>query len=200
MNDMHLALHGVALKKHANAAAVAAAVGLELERADALLKEAAAGARLAEAQGAYVLTPAGRMILDNQYSRYYGALRADAAFVAAYDRFERVNLELKQIVTDWQMLDVGGQKVRNDHSSADYDAAVLDRLSDLHERFALILTQLIEDLPRLAIYRRKLEHALEEAEAGRIEWISDAKRESYHTVWFEMHEDLLRVLGRTREE
>lgn len=200
MNDMHLALHGVALKKHANAAAVAAAVGLEVERADALLKEAAAGARLAEAQGAYVLTPAGRMILDNQYARHYGELRADAAFVAAYDRFERVNVELKQIVTDWQVLDVGGQKLRNDHSNADHDAAVLDRLGRLHERFEPILAQLIKGLPRLAVYRHKLEQALEEAEAGRIEWVSDAKIESYHTVWFEMHEDLLRVLGRTREE
>lgn len=200
MNDMHLALHGVALKKHANAAAVAGAVGLELARADALLKEAAAGARLAEAQGAYVLTPAGRMILDNQYARHYGELRADAAFVAAYDRFERVNVELKQIVTDWQILDVGGQKLRNDHSNADYDAAVLDRLGDLHERFEPILNGLVACAPRLAIYRQKLEAALAKAEDGDIAWVSDARIDSYHTVWFELHEDLLRLLGRVRDE
>jgi len=24
--------------------------------------------------------------------------------------------------------------------------------------------------------------------------------DSYHTVWFELHEDLLRILGREREE
>lgn len=200
MNEMHLALHGVAIKKHAGAATVAAAVGLDALRAEALLKEAAAGARLAEAQGAYVLTPAGRMILDNQYARYYGELRGDAAFVAAYERFERLNVELKQVITDWQTLAVGGQHVRNDHSNADYDAAVLDRLGEVHERYEPILAALIKGLPRLAVYRHKLERALEEAEAGRIEWVSDAKIESYHTVWFEMHEDLLRVLGRVREE
>lgn len=200
MNEMHLALHGVAIKKHANAAIVAAAVGLEPARAEALLKEAAAGARVVEAQGAYVLTPAGRMILDNQYARFYGELRADAAFVAAYERFERINVLLKQVITDWQTLEVGGRKVRNDHSSADHDAEVLGRLGEVHERYEPILAALIKGLSRLAVYRHKLEHALEEAEAGRNEWVSDAKIESYHTVWFEMHEDLLRILGRAREE
>ena len=32
---------------------------------------------------------------------------------------------------------------------------------------------------------------------GLGEW---AKIDSYHTVWFELHEDLLRMLGREREE
>jgi hypothetical protein len=197
---MHLALHGVAIKKHAPAGAVAEAVGLAPARADALLAEAAAGGRLVEAQGAYALTPAGRMILDSQYSRYYDELREDAAFVAAYERFERVNVELKQVITDWQTMDVGGQKVRNDHSNKDYDAEVLDRLGEVHERFEPILAQIIRGLPRLTVYRHKLERALEDAEAGKLQWVSDAKLESYHTVWFEMHEDLLRVLGRQREE
>ena len=79
MNEMHLALHGVAIKKHAPAAAVAAVVGLPAERTEALLKDAAACGRLMEAQGGYALTPAGRMILDNQYSRFCDALREDAA-------------------------------------------------------------------------------------------------------------------------
>lgn len=200
MNEMHLALHGVAIKKHAGAGAVAEAVGLAPPRAEALLAEAAAGGRLFEAQGAFALTPAGRMILDSQYSRYYDELREDAAFVAAYERFERVNVELKQVITDWQTMDVGGQKVRNDHSNKDYDAEVLDRLGEVHERYEPILAQLIRGLPRLTVYRQKLERALEEAEAGKLQWVSDAKLESYHTVWFEMHEDLLRVLGRQREE
>jgi len=200
MNDMHLALHGVAIKKHAAADVVADAVGLAAGRAATLLAEAAAGGRVVEAQGAYALTPAGRMILDNQYSRFYDVLREDQAFVSAYERFERVNLELKQIITDWQTMDVGGQKVRNDHSNKDYDGEVLDRLGDVHERYEPILAQLIRGLPRLSVYRHKLERALEEAESGSVQWVSDAKIESYHTVWFEMHEDLLRVLGRVREE
>ena len=46
----------------------------------------------------------------------------------------------------------------------------------------------------------KLGTALEKAEDGAIEWVSDAKIESYHTLWFELHEDLLRLMRREREE
>ncbi|NQV20995.1 MAG: hypothetical protein HQ511_06225, partial [Rhodospirillales bacterium] len=42
--------------------------------------------------------------------------------------------------------------------------------------------------------------ALEKAEDGETEFVSGAKVDSYHTVWFELHEDLLRILGREREE
>ncbi len=200
MNELHLALHGVALKKHADAAHIAAAVGLEAARTTDLLEEATRAGWLLKTGDAYALKPATRMILDNEYSRFYDALRGDTAFVAAYERFERVNVELKQIVTEWQTLTVGGRQVRNDHSDPEHDARVLDRLGDLHERFEPILARLIAGVPRLAIYRRKLESALERAETGHPEWISDAKIESYHTVWFELHEDLLRILGRTRDE
>ena len=42
--------------------------------------------------------------------------------------------------------------------------------------------------------------ALEQAEDGNVNAVSDARSESYHTVWFELHEDLLRLTGRQREE
>ena len=52
----------------------------------------------------------------------------------------------------------------------------------------------------MRIYREKLGAALEKAEDGAIPWVSDAKIESYHTVWFELHEDLLQLMGRERNE
>ena len=45
MNEMHLALHGVAIKKHAPAHAVAGVVGLAVEQVEALLKDATASGR-----------------------------------------------------------------------------------------------------------------------------------------------------------
>ena len=38
------------------------------------------------------------------------------------------------------------------------------------------------------------------AEKGEIAWVSDARIESYHTVRFELHEDLLRLMRRERGE
>ena len=93
-----------------------------------------------------------------------------------------------------------GQRAPNDHSDKDYDARIIDRLGDLHERSEDALEKLASALPRLAIYREKLEAALDKAETGAIAWISDAKIESYHTVWYELHEDLLRLMQRERSE
>ena len=52
----------------------------------------------------------------------------------------------------------------------------------------------------MAYYSKGLLEALEKAEDGDIAWVSDAKIESYHTLWFELHEDLLRIVGRIRSE
>ena len=50
------------------------------------------------------------------------------------------------------------------------------------------------------LFQQCLLQALEKAEDGAIEWVSDARIDSYHTVWFELHEELLRLMGRTRVE
>jgi len=77
---------------------------------------------------------------------------------------------------------------------------VIDRLGDLHERFEPILRGLVSGAPRLRYYADALGKALDMAEDGAIEWVSDVRIDSYHTVWFELHEDLLRLVGRQREE
>jgi pyruvate,orthophosphate dikinase len=35
---------------------------------------------------------------------------------------------------------------------------------------------------------------------GSHEYIASPRIDSYHTVWFELHEDLILLAGRTREE
>ena len=64
MNELHLVLHGLAIKKHAGPTEIAGVVGLPEERVAELLKQATVSGRSVEAQGAYLLSPAGRMILD----------------------------------------------------------------------------------------------------------------------------------------
>ncbi len=200
MSDSHLVLHGLAIKKHADAASVADIMGLDATKVQAVLDDAVAQGRALAAKDGYMLSPAARMALDGGYSKVYAAQRADEGFVAAYERFEVINRDLKQLMTAWQTVEIGGESVANDHADADYDDRVIARLGDFHERALGVLQQLSAGLPRLAIFTAKLEAALEKAEDGAIEWVSGAKIESYHTVWFEFHEDLLRILGRTREE
>jgi hypothetical protein len=200
MNQTHLVMHGLAVKKHATPEVVAGIVGLETDEVRKVLVNLVEAKRVAEANGKYLLTPAARMALDSDYSRLYTDVRVHLDFKAGYEGFERLNGALKQLITDWQTLPVGGGRVPNDHSNKDYDAKIIDRLGELHERAELVLKRLAGVVPRFQIYDEKLRAALGRSEDGAIQWVSDAKIESYHTLWFELHEDLLRLMGREREE
>ncbi len=199
-SNLHLVMHGVAIKKHCDPGAVAPLIGMSIESVADELAAAEQSGRLVVADGKYMLSPAGHMILLGEYSRFYADLRKDTNFASAFERFELINTELKQLITDWQTLEIAGNRALNDHADAEYDDKLIGRLGDLHERFEPVLTTMVTGEPRLNCYKEKLTAALEQAEDGAIEWVSDAKIDSYHTVWFEMHEDLLRLLGREREE
>lgn len=200
MNDATLTLHGLAIKKHGGAADVARITGLPVEAVEKALDEAVASGRAVRTGDKYMLQPAAQVALKMGYGRDFAGQRADAAMQSAYDDFEKVNEQLKSLVTDWQTLTVAGQKVPNDHSDKAYDDRIVDLLGDLHERAEPILDRFAAGLPRLAVYKTLLTEALEKAEDGDIVWVSDARCMSYHTVWFELHEDLIRVLARTRVE
>jgi hypothetical protein len=200
MNDLFLSLHGLAIKKHASPDEVADLLGLAADAVERELQQAAASGRVMEAQGKYMLTPVGKIGLESQYPQAFAAIRADDLFNGHYQRFETINRELKQIITDWQTVTVGGKTIPNDHSDSDYDDKLIDRLGTFHEAAESVLAGLATGLARMGRYGEKLLAALEKAEDGEIEWVSDAKIDSYHTVWFELHEDLLRLMGTERDE
>jgi hypothetical protein len=200
MRDMHLVMHGIAVKKYGTAEDVSSVIGLPRNTVEEQAKEAVSTGRVNEVNGKYMLTPIGQITLKSAYAKAYAEHRNDPGFMAAYEEFEKVNTDLKQVITDWQTIKLGGQAVANDHSDSGYDAKVIDRLGDLHERVESVLDRLSGKEPRLKIYKEKLLSALEKAEDGDSKWVSDATIESYHTVWFELHEDLLRIVGRNREE
>jgi len=147
-----------------------------------------------------MVTPAGRAWLDEQYPVAFAGFREDPAATEAYERFDRVNRELLKLFTEWQMVPAAGGAVPNDHSDADYDHAIIDRLGKLHERAEKNLARFAELEPRLGEYTRRLDAAYDKVLAGEQDFVSGARVDSYHTVWFELHEDLLRMLGREREE
>ena len=200
MREIHLVLHAFAIKKFASIEDAASQTGLDEARVRTLVSEAVAGGRLNEVDGKYMLTPTAQITLQGVYAKVYAALRGDAGFRADYEAFERINDELKQLMTDWQTLTIAGETVANDHSDPDYDERIISRLGRLHDRAERLLERLAHQAPRIGYYSRQLLSALEKAEDGDIRWVSDATVGSYHTVWFELHEDLLRVTGQARRE
>ena len=202
MSDLELlALHGLAVKKAGGPAAVADVLGRDESEVAPALDAAVANGRAIGARGTFMVTPAGRSWLDERYPEEYAEFRANPEATAAYERFERVNRELLKLMTDWQMVpSAGGQRVPNDHSDEHYDHGIVDRLGALHERAEKVLGRFSELDPRLSVYTKRLDDAYDKVLSGQHEWVSGAKIDSYHTVWFELHEDLLRMLGREREE
>jgi hypothetical protein len=197
---MNLVLHGLAIKKHAGASDIARLVGLSEHETVALLREAIRRGRVVEESGKYILGPLARLALESDYSCSCADLRENRTFVETYDAFERINIELKTLITNWQTVDAGGHRVSNDHSDSEYDVRVIDHLGELHERADVLMSRFEHVLPRFGYYRTQLLSALERAENGELQWVSSPRLESYHTLWFEVHEDLLRILGRRRSE
>jgi pyruvate, orthophosphate dikinase len=116
------------------------------------------------------------------------------------EEFHALDGRMKEIVTAWQMREVAGEQTINDHSDAAYDAAVLDRLAALHSETAAWLGSLSTSLTRFDIYRTRLGRALDAARGGDQRFVASPRVDSYHGVWFELHEDLIRLAGKRRAE
>ena len=89
--------------------------------------------------------------------------------------------------------------VRSEGFSAE-DWKLIDRLIGVHEKAAAALSALGRAVPRFAGYRPRLRHALQQLEDGDPKWFSGLTCDSYHTVWWHLHEDLLIALGISRSD
>ncbi|MFD1046793.1 hypothetical protein ACFQ1S_15170 [Kibdelosporangium lantanae] len=116
--------------------------------------------------------------------------------VGAYAEFLVLNPELLDLCAAWQIRTVDG--MANDHSDADYDRRVLELLAGFHQRAETACARLFRTVPRFARYQVRLTEALTRAKAGSRVHVTDSMQ-SYHSIWFQLHEDLLTTLGIPRE-
>lgn len=189
-------LQTLRLKGRASAEAIAAALNEDPVSVAAGLGELA-GAGCAELgpREAYKLTPAGRDALGAQL----GVERAgvDTSQVRVhYDAFCRHNETFKEVMTAWQLKD---PSTPNDHTDAAYDDGVVARLGEIHQAVVPVIEAAVAPVPRLgAAYPRRLETAWRVVAGGDRSWIAKPLADSYHTVWFELHEELIGLAGLTR--
>ncbi|OKJ25926.1 transcriptional regulator [Streptomyces sp. CB01580] len=144
--------------------------------------------------GGWGLTEEGRAADAEQIADELEEAGARARLTAAFDRFLVLNPELLDLCTAWQTRTVDGSMTMNDHSDPSYDAQVLDRFMEFHQRADPLYAELSEALLRFQRYPVRLADALARARAGALEYVTDSTS-SYHTVWFQLHEDLLATLG-----
>jgi hypothetical protein len=157
--------------------------------ASALLEEAVDGGLAIKREGrlsGYTLTAAGRV----EHQALVAAEMTTGEKTAIrfqYERFMELNGDLLSLCTDWQV-----------RPGAD----VVARLTAVDEGVQPICTALTAALERFGTYGPRLAAARHRFEAGDSEWLTKPLIDSYHTVWFELHEDLLCTLGidRSKEE
>jgi hypothetical protein len=146
----------------------------------------------------YSLTPKGADTLERLLADE--GLRGDASLTDCYERFLGLNKRVLRVSSDWQLRRDGGVEVPNDHSDPSYDDEVIGRLAELHDRARLCLETVAACGPRFAPYLARLDSCVERLRAGDHKAFTAPLAESYHTVWFELHQDLLLTLGLEREE
>jgi pyruvate, orthophosphate dikinase len=192
-------LRSLLIKGYATPEMLGACLFCATEHAASLLDLLVAQALVETAAGSFRLTGDGRAAAAELVGAEREAWGPDAA-VAALDAFVTLDARMKQTVTDWQMREANGQRQLNDHGDTEYDRGVLDRLGELHANAVAWLRPLQGRLARLARYEARLERAVRLARNGDPAYIASPRVDSYHSVWFELHEELIHLAGRTRAD
>jgi hypothetical protein len=183
-----LLLHALRVKGAATAPALAAALGREDlgEEIEALLA-ADLATRAGEGEEALLaLTPAGQ-----ERDRELVAAELDdggrARLAGLYEEsFQPVNAEFKRLCAEWQ---TGGESFE-----------LLERMVGVDARIEASLAGAAALVPRLGRYAERLGAAFERVSDGDGDALVGPIGDSFHNVWFELHEDLIATLGRTRAE
>jgi pyruvate,orthophosphate dikinase len=187
------------IKGFATPDAAASALLTTEDDATGILHQMAADGLVTTMGAMFSLTDDGKAVAGELLAIDQEAWGADDS-LAALDSFLALDGRIKHIVTDWQMREVDGLPVLNDHADPDYDAAVLTDLEALHVDADAWLVRLRGELPRLGAYAARLARAAGFVAEGDYAYIASPRLDSYHNVWFELHEDLILLAGRTRED
>lgn len=149
--------------------------------------------------GGWGISDAGRNTAQSLVMAELDEAGAAPAVTRAYEVFRSLNPAVLDVCGDWQMRKVAGTPVLNDHTDSHYDAMVLSRLMRLDDEAGPVCADLASLLSRFQGYGPRLASALDRAMSGVTTAVAD-DFDSYHTVWFQLHQDLLTTLGISRDD
>jgi hypothetical protein len=180
-------LMALRVRGRGDAASVARAVGCPEADAAAAIVRLLAAAALAPGAGATPgtvgLTDDGRATL----ARLVAAEPLDRdALAALYERFLVADRELKATITAWQLAADAGKAAARAGVMASAATA------------GGVAAALAEVAPRLGPYPLRIAEAAGAIATGDARFVASPRVDSLHQVWFELHEDLLVTLGRSR--
>jgi hypothetical protein len=196
-------LHAVRLRGFVDDAAVATLAGVDAPTASSLLAELAADGLATKREGrlsGWSVTPDGRASDAKAIADELDATGARAIVEDCYQRFLSVNHKMLECCTQWQLRTVDGEQVPNDHSDPGHDAAAVAALATIDDAVQPVCAELAAAFDRFAGYGPRLQDARRKIETGDTDFFTKPLIDSYHTVWFELHEDLLVTQGIERSK
>jgi hypothetical protein len=179
--------------------AIGEAMGASTEEVQGLLADLVARQWAEETKVGYRLSPSGRIEADKAFELERAGLD-QRIFAQLYEEFSPINDAFKQLVTRWQMRQVGDRQVRNDHTDAAYDSSVLAGFDPIHRDICDLIGTIAASAARIGSYKQRLDQALGKIRSGDLRYIAAPDRDSYHTAWFELHQDLIGLAGTTRQK
>lgn len=184
-------LHTLKIKGRAGDEEILSVVGGTPEALTETLAELSGRELVVERTGGrrpgWMLSPTGRARHEELLAE--GVSTDDREKLAEiYEGFLGLNATVKEISSRWQAVSDDAARFE-----------LMEEMHDLHPDAAEILGDAGQVIDRFARYGDRLGLALEKVEEDPRYMVSPAV-DSYHTVWFEAHEDFLLTLGRTREQ
>src|SRR6478609_3058528 len=191
-----LVLHAVRLAGMADDHQVAARYGLDQAATSELLLDLQAYGWVSRVDfagtGGWTLTDTGRRRNEQQLAAELAAVGAAAEVALVHRDFLPSNARLLRASTDWQLKPSAHDPLTaNRHDDPDWDARVMVELAELESR-------LVTKLRRFAGYHGRFAAALTRVHDGDVSGVTEVGGDSCHTVWMELHEDLLATLGLER--
>jgi hypothetical protein len=196
-----LVLQTLRLKGFVDADVVAAACTLPEALVDEVLDRLATWGLVTRRDGrirGWTLTNAGRAEGERRLSDELDQAGCRATVDAAYSRFVTLNDPFLECCTRWQLREVDGSFDANQHDDGAYDESIIAELDRLDDSVQAVCSQLASALARFGYYNGRFAVARLRVHDGEHDWFAKPMIDSYHAVWFELHENLLATLNLER--
>lgn len=179
-------LHAVRLRGVVPADVVAATLDVEPNQLQGVIESLLNGGSLIHREGRRV---SGLVLTQEGKDRHLREIVAQAnglqdALSHVYEQFLTLNGRIKAMCSEWQGIEDDAKR---------WDS--IDELETFDTTAQIIFRRAGEVIPRFSRYGQALSMALKLLTDGDHRYFTSPLVESYHTVWFEAHEDFLMCLG-----
>lgn len=195
-----LVLHGPRVLGYATTTRIAARFGLDLGTVEDLLLDFGVrgwvGHSSFAATSGWSVTDSGRVEGERRLAAELDRAGARDTVVGVHAAFLPLNRRFGEACTRWQVRpDRSDPMALNDHTDWAWDEGVLRTLASAEAGLRGLVERLAGCLQRFDGYADRYSAALAKVDAGERRWVDAPEVDSCHTVWIQLHEDLLATLG-----